>query len=48
VLEAERNIGVISVDDLLARGFTIEREHQYDTIEVRWFTVDAFSDRKWR
>ncbi len=48
VLEAEWNIGVMSVDDLLARGFTIERYHALDTVERRRSVVDAFSDRQWK
>jgi hypothetical protein len=48
VLEVEWNIGVMSIDGLIVRGFTLERGHQLDTIERRRSAVDAFSDRKWR
>ncbi len=41
-------LGVMSIEDLLARGFTIERGHALDNIERRRSAVDAFSDRQWK
>ena len=38
----------MSIGDLLARGFTIQRGHQLDTIVRRREVVDAFSDRQWK
>ncbi len=38
----------MSIDDLLARGFNIERYHPLDTIERRRSTVDVLSDRQWK
>jgi hypothetical protein len=38
-------IGVMSLDDLQALGFTIKRYHQLDTIERRRAAVEQFTDR---
>jgi hypothetical protein len=36
----------MSIDDVLARGFMIERGHELYTIELHRSVVDVFSDRK--
>jgi hypothetical protein len=38
-------IGVMSLLDLQARGFAIQRGHPLDTIERRRATVEQFTDR---
>jgi hypothetical protein len=38
----------MSIDDLVARGFTIRRGHELDTISGRREAVEAFTDREWR
>ena len=43
----EWTIGVMSIPDLLARGYSIQRGHALDTIERRRAAVDQFTDRKW-
>jgi hypothetical protein len=39
-------IGVMSLPDLQARGFTILRDHHLDTIERRRAAVGQFTDRR--
>ena len=41
-------ISVNPIDDLLARGFTIQRGHPWDTTERRRAAVDKFTDRQWK
>ena len=41
-------MGVISIDDLQSRGFTIRRDHHFDNIERRRAAVDQFTDRVWK
>ncbi len=41
-------IGVMSLPELQARGFTIQRDHYLDTIEWRRVAVDQFTDRRWK
>jgi hypothetical protein len=41
-------IGVMSLPDLQARGFTIRRDHHLDTIERRRAAVEQFTDRQWK
>jgi hypothetical protein len=44
----EWGVGVMSIDDLIARGFTIQCGHQLDTIEQRRKVVEQFTDRQWK
>ena len=41
-------IGVMSLDDLLSRGFTIRLDHHLVTIDRRRTAVDQFTDRVWK
>ena len=41
-------IGVMSLPDLQARGFTIRRDNYLDTIERRRAAVEQFTDRQWK
>jgi hypothetical protein len=41
-------IGVLSLPDIKARGFTIQRGHPLDTIERRRAVVEHFTDRQWK
>jgi hypothetical protein len=41
-------IGVMSIPDLQALGFTIRRGHSLDTIERRRDAVEQFTDRQWK
>jgi hypothetical protein len=41
-------IGVTSINDLIARGFTIQCGHQLDTIERCREVVEQFMDRQWK
>ncbi len=41
-------IGVLSLPDIEARGFTIQRGHPLDTIERRRAVVEHFTDRQWK
>ncbi len=47
VLETDWTIGLMSLEDLLARGFTIQQYHPLDTLERRRADVEQFTDRKW-
>ena len=38
----------MSLPDLQARSFKIQREHPLDTIERRQTAVEQFTDRKWK
>ena len=38
----------MSLTDLQARGFTIQRGHPLDTIERRRAAVEQFTDRQWK
>ncbi len=46
--ETNWNIGVMSIDDMFARGFVIERGHELDTIERRRDALVKFKDRQWK
>jgi hypothetical protein len=46
--QVDWEIGVLSIDELIARGFNIERGNDLDTIELRRSAVDVFSDRQWK
>ena len=39
-------IGVMSITDLIARGYSIYRGHPFDTVERRRAAVDQFTDRQ--
>jgi hypothetical protein len=39
-------IGVLSLPDLIARGFTIQRNHPWDAMERRRDAVDQLTDRQ--
>jgi hypothetical protein len=39
-------IGVMSLPDLQARGFTIQRGHSLNTVERRRVAVEQFTERK--
>jgi hypothetical protein len=41
-------IGVMSIPELQARGFTVRRGHHLDTIERRRDAVEQFTDRQWK
>ena len=41
-------IGVMSLPDLQARGFKIQRGHPLDTINRRRAAVEQFTDRQWK
>jgi hypothetical protein len=41
-------IGVMSLPDLQARGFIIQRRHSLNTIERRRDVVEQFTDRQWK
>jgi hypothetical protein len=41
-------IGVMTIDDMLARGYSIQRGHELDTIARRRAAVDQFTDRQWK
>jgi hypothetical protein len=41
-------IGFMTIEDLLARGYSIQRGHPLDTIERRWAAVEQFTDRQWK
>jgi len=41
-------IGVMSLPDLQACGFTIQRGHPLDTIERRRAAIEEFADRQWK
>jgi len=41
-------IGVMSLPNLQARGFTIQRGHPLDTIERRRDVVEQFTERQWK
>ncbi len=41
-------IGVMSIPDLIARGYSIYRGHPFDTVERRRAAVDQFTDRQWK
>jgi hypothetical protein len=41
-------IGVMSIPDLVARGYSIYRGHPSDTVERRRAAVDQFTDRQWK
>ena len=41
-------IGVMSITDLITRGYSIYRGHPKDTIERRRAAVDQFTDRQWK
>jgi len=43
----ERTIGIMSIPDLLACGYSIQRGHALDTIERRRDAVEQFTERQW-
>jgi len=41
-------IGVMTIPELITRGYSIYRGHPYDTIERRRPAVEQFTDRQWK